>query len=301
MTNLKRFFKSKFLLAILCLLVLAFSYSYTCRNPEEPPTEKENFSASLTESKSIKKLIVKSSGNTNSQIILYFNSANNIDTITPTAVSQNDYSLTINNFEYDKDKGELHLINNGLDNIKVLKDEADGTTKTITITFTFTTKDDNLNNNSTTVDVDLSLIKSTVFKTTENGQFQEVIKGLGTYDYTGITFNLGTGAIFNKTEISVDNSKSRGDEDKDSIGNITQLGTDIETDLNGYTYNSKGYFNKVTFEDSKSNLPSSGTIATLHFSYELSFLFEGENGGNTGNFTLKANVERKGHTSKWEK
>ena len=56
MTNLfKRFFthKSKFLLIILCLLGMVFSYSCSCRNDDKFGST-QNFTASLSESKSSK-------------------------------------------------------------------------------------------------------------------------------------------------------------------------------------------------------------------------------------------------------
>ena len=179
-----------------------------------------------------------------------------------------------------------------------MKDEAEGTTKNVTLRFTLTTKDSNLNNTSTTVAVKVDLVKSTVFKTTDGGQFQEVLKKLGSYQYTGITFDLEH-ATYSGNQISVKNSTSRGEDDPK--GNITQLGTDIETDLNGDQYDTEGYFKEVKFDSEKSNPPASGTEATLHFSYTLSNLYEGANGNSNGTFALKADAARTGKNATWEK
>ena len=288
--------KSKLFITILCIFGLLFSYSCQCKNNVSDPnnippngtndietTDPTVFSASLVDANSVKTLVVKSDGGFNKEIVLKISSTNTIDTITPTAVSENDLNLTAESFAYAKDTGKLTI--RGIDDFK---NQTGGTKKTITATFTLTTKDDNLKNTSTTVDVNLDLIRAvdTSSDTIENNTIlKSIFTSLGQYQYDNnhVTFLFNDSIKVSANEITIENSASRNIT-KEPEGDINQFGTDIANDLNGENYG-KGYFSSVTFDYNSSTI--SGTIATLSFDFTLSDAY----GSGNGTFTIKADVK----------
>lgn len=137
MTNLfKRFFthKSKFLLIILCLLGMVFSYSCSCRNdstnpntPPPTPDGKKNFSPNVDVQSSILRVKGDSSIYGNSQIIIKFGEDNNADfTVSIDSVEDTDSTekLTLDTSDYkrfNKSTGKFELTSGGLEKVANLK------------------------------------------------------------------------------------------------------------------------------------------------------------------------------------
>ena len=227
MTNLfKRFFthKSKFLLIILCLLGMVFSYSCSCRADKvtggggpggspPPTTTKNSFTANPDNMNNHLDLYIQSDYKTNSVVVIKFKSKQNISGATITDIkhkSGTDIKLTTEELDYNLQDFELKLG----DNEKTRKKIADaltteGETSVITLTMELTSDSDNLNNTTTTVDVDVNLTKT--IKITEQN-IKDIFTKIGQLEpVTGYNFDFANATITG-TKVEVENKSGKADD-----------------------------------------------------------------------------------------
>lgn len=185
MTNLfKRFFthKSKFLLIILCLLGLAFSYSCTCRNPNNPdggggstppPPQSETFSASLSTKDAIFRL--KSSGDLGKTATIKFASTFGFN-VNISEVTDDNNNVSKDDVVYNSETGELNIEGNSLTSLKNLASTDKPAENPIKVVFEVSATNSSLLNNKINFTNDISIYKA---QKLDDNKVQTLISELG--------------------------------------------------------------------------------------------------------------------------
>ena len=232
MTNLfKRFFthKSKFLLIIISLLGLAFSYSCSCRNDSTGPgndgnggdttttqnNDTNNFNPFVSQSKSQTNLIASDDGTSKTEVKIEFADKNNYDikNVVMKTVTGEGVDISANS-EYNFKDGsyKLHIPK---DDLKKVLDKMNSTTAPATnsldLTFEITTDSTVVTNKTVTLSVKVVLVKAQRIDTTKAQSIMNEATKLDTYvgaNYgTAFTYDASAGSSASGNTTSIKNKK----------------------------------------------------------------------------------------------
>ena len=261
MTNLfKRFFthKSKFLLIILCLLGMVFSYSCSCRdNPYEPPpptpTPSGNSNAFIPIANKIynatnSSLIASEDGTTKTEIKIKFKEDNAHNIKNAKLIKTADTNgIEVTGASYDFGNSSFGFT---ADDLKTMLDKMDSktapATNILTLTFEVTTDDTTTTNTKATVeDVKVEIIKTQKFGDDAN-IIKKIIEGLGNNITAGkrVQFDFTKGAELDRIELENKDTSGREGTDNNAAEFLDDIINGNNTAIKKNT-DYKKYFDEV--------------------------------------------------------
>lgn len=283
MTNLfKRFFthKSKFLLIILCLLGMVFSYSCSCRNdstnPDTPPptpngNNKINFNTGEADGNTYL-IRLSSTGDEKDNALIKFTN----DDVNNVEIESIDSGTTGINFEnadfsYTYSDGTLSLTEAGKNKLT----EA-GKSNAIKVSFKITTTSDKYKDETKiqTKQISIAVGKIKTIKNYKTDVVEPILLKLEDEiePNTGIRFPMNKGtALDNGIKLVVKNQSKLIDDG--ATAGIREFTTELSAVLGNPHYNG-GLFSKFELQGDVSQIKPVGTEITLFYNVETATFYE---------------------------